>query len=53
MKIILELKVTSNQVKTKKLCFGYFCRFVTAALTVRLQNTFIYDFRALFQFCNF
>ena len=50
MEIILRLKVTMNQVKTKKLCFGYFCRFVTSALTLRPRNTYI---RALFGFCNF
>ena len=32
--IILRFKVTVNQVKTKKLCFWYFCRFVTSALTL-------------------
>ena len=52
MDIILELKVTINQVKTKKLCLWYFYRFVTRALTLRPRNTNIYVFRAVFGFCN-
>ena len=43
---------TMNQVKTKKLCFGYFYRFVTSALTLQPRSTYIYVFRALFSFCN-
>ena len=35
MEIILRLKVTMNQIKTKKFCFGYLCRFVTRDLTLR------------------
>ena len=42
MDIILKLKVTMNQMKTKKLHFGYVCRFVTRALTLRPRNTYIY-----------
>ena len=53
MEIILRLKVTMNQLKTKKLCFGYFCRFVTSALTLRPRKTYVYVFRALLVFCNF
>ena len=34
MEIILGLKVTMNQVTTKKPCFGYFCRFATRALII-------------------
>ena len=49
MEIILGLKVTMDQVKTKKFCFVYFCRF----LTLRPWNTYIYGFRALFGFCSF
>ena len=41
---ILIFKVTTDQVKMKKLCFGYFCRFVTSALTLRPRNTYIYVF---------
>ena len=33
-KIVLKLKVTTDKVKTKKLCFGFFCRFMTSALTL-------------------
>ena len=50
MEIILTLKATMNQVKAKKLCFGYFCRFVSRALTLRPRNTYICVFRALFGF---
>ena len=40
MKIILGLKVSMNQVMTKKPCFGFFCRFVTRALSkYGKQNT--------------
>ena len=53
MEIILRLKVTMNQVKTKKLFWGYFCRFVTSALTLRPRNTHSYVFGALSGFCNF
>ena len=53
MEIILRLKVAMNQVKAKKLCFGYFCRFVTRALTLRPRNTYIYVFRALCGLCSF
>ena len=52
MEIILRFNVTMDKVKTKKLCFGYFCRFVTNALTLRMQNTYIYIFEALFSSCN-
>ena len=38
--------------KEKKLCFGYFCRFETSALTLRPRNTYIYLFQVLFGFCN-
>ena len=41
-----------NQVKTEKLCFGYFYRFVTSDLALRTRNTYIYVFGALFGFCN-
>ena len=53
MEIILRLKVTVNQVKTKKLCFGYFCRFVARVLTLRPRNTYIYVSQALFGFAIF
>ena len=42
-----------NQVRTKKLGFRYFCIFVTSDLTLRPQNMYIYDFRALFDFWKF
>ena len=50
---ILIFKVTMDQVKIEKLCFGCFCRFVTSALTLRLRSTYIYVFQALFGFFNF
>ena len=44
MEIILGPKVTMNQVATRKPCFGYLCRFVTRALTLRLRNTYTHVF---------
>ena len=54
MEIILELKVTMNQVTTKKLCFGYFCRFATRALTMSkvIFKNFKSDFQEALQSCN-
>ena len=51
--IMLRLKVTMHQVKMENVCFEYFCRFATRALTLRAQNTYIYGFQALFDFCIF
>ena len=42
-----------DQVKTKRLCFGYFCRLVTSALTFIPRTTYIYIFQSLFRFMNF
>ena len=53
MEIILGLKITMNQVTTKKPCFGYFCRFASRALTLRPRKMYIYIFQAFFGFCNF
>ena len=53
MEIILTLKLTMDQVNTKKLCFGYFSKFMASALTCMLRITYIYVFKALFRFCNF
>ena len=53
METILGLKVAVYQVTTKKPCFGYFYRFVTRASTLKLQNTYIYVFRAFSDFCKF
>ena len=53
IEIFLRLKTTMNQVKTKNLGFRYFCRFGTRSLTLRLRNTYVNVFRALFGFCNF
>ena len=53
METTLRLQVSMNKVKTKELCFGYFCRFVTSALTIRQRNTYIYVFRVLFGFSIF
>ena len=52
MEIILGPKVTMNQFLRKNTCFGYFCRFVTHALTLRPWITYFYVFRAFFDFCN-
>ena len=43
----------SSKDKKQQLCFGYFCRFVSHALTLRPQNTYIYVSPALFDFCSF
>ena len=53
MEMILGLKATMDQVQVKRFCFGYFCRFLISALTLRSRNTYIYVFRALFGFGNF
>ena len=39
IEIILGLKVTTNKVMTKDR-FGYFCRFVTRALSLKRISTF-------------
>ena len=41
----MRLDITMDQVKTKKLYFGYFFRFLTSALTLRPPNTYIYIFK--------
>ena len=48
-----RIEGTHGLIKDKKLCFGYFCRFVINGLTLRPRNTYTYVFRALFGFCNF
>ena len=53
MEIILGLKVTVDQVKTRKFSFGDFWRFLTSALTLNPRNPYIYVFRAMFGFGNF
>ena len=53
MEMTLGLNVIMNQVTTEKPGFEYFERFMTRALTLRLQNTYIYIFRAFFGFFNF
>ena len=53
MKISLALKVTMDQLKAKKFCFGYFYGFVTSALTDRARETYISIFQALFGFSSF
>ena len=42
MEIIWGLKVTMNQITTKKTCFGYFCWSVTLALTLRPRIDRVY-----------
>ena len=44
MEFILRKKVTMNQTTDKSGYFGYFHRFLTRALTLRLRNKYIYDF---------
>ena len=39
MEITLGVKVTINIETTKKPCFGYCCRFLNCALTLRRRNT--------------
>ena len=53
MKVIFVVKVTIN-IKTQKknVVFGYSCRFVSRALTIRLRNTYIYVFGAFFGLPN-
>ena len=53
MEIILRLKLNIIEIKTKDLCFGYFCRFKSSALTSTPRNTYVYVFGTLFGFCNF
>ena len=53
MEIILGLKVTVGLVKAIKIWFGYLCRFLTSALSLRPQNMYIYVFLALLEFFNF
>ena len=53
VELILGLKVTMNQVMTKRPCFGYFSRFATRTLTLRPRKTYIYVFQAFFGFRNF
>ena len=48
-----EIEGNHGLSKDENLYFGYFCRFVTIALTLRPRKMYIYVFRALFGFCNF
>ena len=41
MEIILGLKVTMDQALAKRFCFGYTFRFLTHALTLRLQYVYL------------
>ena len=52
MEVIFVVKVTMNIETPKKRRFGYSCRSVSRALTIRLRNTFIYVFRAFFDLPN-
>ena len=52
MEIILRLKVGMDQLKKKKLCCGYLCRFLTSALTLRPRMLIIYVIGTLFHFSN-
>ena len=53
IEIILRLKVTMNQLKTKNTFLGFFLRFVRSALALRPRTTFICAFGTLFGFFNF
>ena len=44
METILGVKVIMNIVKMKKPFWGYFCRLVSRALTLRPRNPYIYIF---------
>ena len=39
-----------GQVKTKKVCLGYFCRVLTSALSLRSRKIYFYVFLSLFAF---
>ena len=41
MEITLGVKVTNNIQTTKKPYFGYYCKFLTCAVTLRPRNTYI------------
>ena len=43
-----EIEGNQGSIKDEKTLFWVFCRFVTSALTLRLQNTYLYVFGALF-----
>ena len=53
MKIILVAKVTMNEIPAKSLALGGFFRFMTRALVLRSQNTYMYVFLAFFGFFTF
>ena len=53
MMIILGVKITANIATMKNPCFGYFCSFLTRALTPRSLNTYIYLFQAFFALSSF
>ena len=42
-----------NYSQNEKTCLGYFSRFVTRTLALRLRNTYIYVFPAFFAFFTF
>ena len=44
MEILSRLKVTMNQVKSEKHCFGSLPGFVTGALTIRPRNVYTFVF---------
>ena len=48
-----EIEANHDSINDKEICFEYFCKFVTSALTFRPRNTYLYVFRTLFDFCNF
>ena len=54
IEIILGSQITLNQITTREFCFGYFCKFVTHTLTLRLRNRYIYiRFLSVICFFNF
>ena len=45
-----EIEVNHDSINDEEICFGYFCKFVTSALTFRPRNTYLYVFRTLSSF---
>ena len=39
--------------KDEKICFVFFCRFLTHVLILSMRNLYLYVFRASFSLCNF
>ena len=48
-----EIEGNHDSINDEEICFGFFCRFVTSAVTFRPRNKYFYVFGTLFDFCNF